>query len=353
MKDLKRWFWKYFSKYWPYLLIIFLTILFFWKVIFRGLVPIPADITVGLYYPWLDYKWGYEVGVPVKNNLPSDIVSVHLPFRLFAAEQIRNGNLPLWNNLVLSGTPLIANFQSGVFYPLNILLFFISTISTTKAWTIQVMLQPLLSALFTYMLLRNWKLSKISSIFGAFAFAFTGFLLVWQQYNIHGHVAYWLPAILLIFDKYLKKPKIQYLVLVSIFVTLSILAGYPQMVIYEALAVGIYLLFKRNEKYWIKHIFVIVIFATLGLALSSIQVLPSLELLNISNRPYDAQTIAIANQGFLPLKHLIGFFAPDYFGNPATGNWWGTGFYDNFATSFCNNSKNYLYYLFANFKIWN
>jgi len=32
----------------------------------------------------------------------------------------------------------------------------------------------------------------------------------------------------------------------------------------------------------------------------------------------------------LPVKNLITFFAPDFFGNPATRNYFGSAFYDNF-----------------------
>lgn len=283
---------------------------------------------MGLYYPWLDYKWGYEVGVPVKNPLPSDIVSVHLPFRLFAAEQLRKGIIPFWNNLILSGTPLVANFQSAIFYPLNIFLFLFSTVD---AWTIQVMLQPFLTAVFTYLLLRNFKLSQLSSLFGALAFAFCGFLLVWLEYNIHGHVVYWLPAILLVVDKYLNKRKFIYLILLAIFVALALLAGYPQLVLYLALAIFIYLVFALKHGASIKSVGFSVFFACLGASVAAVQIVPGFELLRLSNRAFDASTIAIANQGFLPLRNLVNLFAPDYFGNPATGNWWGIGFYDNFA----------------------
>ena len=44
---------------WPLFVIILAVSAFFWKVIFRGMVPLPADFVVGVYYPWLDYKWGY------------------------------------------------------------------------------------------------------------------------------------------------------------------------------------------------------------------------------------------------------------------------------------------------------
>ncbi|MDO8452524.1 MAG: hypothetical protein Q7S79_02110, partial [bacterium] len=163
---MKKSYWKSLSRFWVLPAMLLLVGAFFYPVFLKGLVPIPADIIVGLYYPWFDDTHGFTVGVPVKNNIPSDVVSLILPQKLFAAEQIHKGALPFWNNLILAGTPLLANFQSSVLYPLNILWFFFSTID---AWIIQVILQPLLSLTFTYLLLRNWNLSKIASLFGAIA----------------------------------------------------------------------------------------------------------------------------------------------------------------------------------------
>ena len=59
--------------------------------------------------------------------------------------------------------------------------------------------------------------------------------------------------------------------------------------------------------------------------------LPGYELLNLSNRSLD-NVVAALNSGFLPYKNFINFLIPDYFGNPTTLNWWGSGSYDNFAT---------------------
>ena len=296
---------------------------FFYPVFLKGLIPIPSDIIVGLYYPWFDDTRGFTVGVPVKNNIPSDVVSLILPQKLLAASLIRQGVMPFWNNLILAGTPLIANFQSSVFYPLNILWFFFSAVD---AFMIQTILQPLIGLIFMYLLLKNWGLSKLSSMFGAIAFSFSGFLLVWLEYNLLYHVMYWLPFLIFVIDKYIKTKNYLYLGALSFSTLLTILAGYPQLVIYEALAVFLYLLFVSYRK-----IPFFSFFALLGAGAASFQLLPGYELLNTSNRASD-KTVAVANEGFLPLKHLIGFLVPDYFGNPTTLNWWGVGFYDNFAT---------------------
>ncbi len=41
------------------------------------------------------------------------------PWREFAFEQIAAGHLPAWNPLVGAGAPLLANYQTAVFYPPN------------------------------------------------------------------------------------------------------------------------------------------------------------------------------------------------------------------------------------------
>lgn len=61
------------GKWWVFGLFLVLLAVFFNKVWLKGLVPFPGDLLVGAYYPWLEYKWGYEVGVPIKNQLISDI----------------------------------------------------------------------------------------------------------------------------------------------------------------------------------------------------------------------------------------------------------------------------------------
>jgi hypothetical protein len=39
------------------------------------LIPVPGDLIIGVYYPWLNSNWGYPIGVAVKNTLTSDVIS--------------------------------------------------------------------------------------------------------------------------------------------------------------------------------------------------------------------------------------------------------------------------------------
>lgn len=107
----------------PFLFIL-IVLVFFYPVIGSGKIPIPADTIVGMYNPWRDNIWNnYISGVPFKNSLITDPVRQQYVWRKLAVDEMRKGNMPLWNPYSFSGTPLLANFQSAVFYPLNIFFF--------------------------------------------------------------------------------------------------------------------------------------------------------------------------------------------------------------------------------------
>ncbi len=112
------------KKFIPVLAILTLVFIFFWQVFLKGLLPIPADDIVGLYYPYRDlYAKDYPRGIPYKNYLITDPVRQQYPWKKLAINLERNGRIPLWNPYEMAGKPLLANFQSGSFYPLNIIFF--------------------------------------------------------------------------------------------------------------------------------------------------------------------------------------------------------------------------------------
>lgn len=318
--------------FWPVLAAALLTFILFWDFFVKGLVPIPGDIIVGIYYPWRDYVWNnFLAGVPFKNGLLSDIVSIIYPWRVYGMELLKQGIWPLWIPYTLGGSPLLANFQSGLFYPLSLFFFLFSSVN---AWSIYIIFQPILASIFCYLFLKNLKLSNFASLAGAFIFSLSGFMSVWLEYGIVGHAGLWFPLILLVIDKLLKKTAIGWFLVGSLAVGFSALAGYPQITFFVLGTAFLYFLFKiffikikerRNAALTIVSCF------TLGILLAAIQLLPGFELWRLSLRQQDP-TAAAFDFGLNPFKNLILFFAPDFYGNPATGNFWGWGAYNESAS---------------------
>ncbi|HUV42553.1 MAG TPA: YfhO family protein [Patescibacteria group bacterium] len=317
------------KKFWPIILIAFLIIVFFWKFFFKGLIPFPADFIVGVYYPWLDYNWGFPTGVPVKNPLLADVPSLFYPLKSFIADLFRQGKLPLWNPLQFGGYPLLANFQSGALNPTNLFYLFLSK---PYAWAWQTVLQPLLIAIFTYLFLRNLKLTKIASIFGGMIFAFSGFSLIWLEYNIHGYVIVFIPLLLFLLDRWLEKKQLIWGLFLSLALSLQIFMGYPQVVIYTLALLLFYFWFRLDFKIFnrdsIKTHLILGILVLLGLTLSAVQLIPGWELFSLSQRVEEGVSGGL-EVAFLPWQQLITLIAPDFFGNPATYNYWGPGNYTN------------------------
>ncbi len=320
MKNLKKKLSPFFKRIWPFLLITVIVGSFFWKFFLRDMIPLPGDFVVGVYYPWLDYKWGYSVGVPVKNPITADVPSFIYPMQTFAIDTIKSGKLPLWNPLILMGTPLLANFQSAPFAVTNFLYFVTDKLT---AWGLQVILQHFFAALFTYLLLRYWKVSKLGSLLGGVIFAFSGFNLIWSEWNGHALSAAFIPLIIFFEDKWLTENKIKNAVGFSLVLCLQILSGYPQVVLYTLLAIfvfGIIKLAQFPEKAMLFRVCALAIFALLGFGLAAFQVLPGAELLKNSQRVLEPHPFEWA---FLPWQKVVTFISSDFFGNHSTNNYWG------------------------------
>lgn len=311
---------RFFLKIWPFLVILLTVSLFFWKVILFKQVPIPGDFIVGTYFPWLDYKWGYQVGVPVKNPITSDVVSIFYPLRGFAVDRLKEGHLPLWNPYMFTGTPLLADFQVAVFSPTMFLYFLFPKI---WAWTGQIMLQPIFAGIFMYLLLRNFGLRKIESVFSGIFYAFAGFNMIWMEWNNSTLVAAFIPLTILLLDKFIRKNKLYWGVLLSLSIGLQMLAGYPQLVVYTIIALIFFIIFRW--KYLTpSKLFLILLFMFVGLLVSSIVTIPGIELILNSQRKYEVLEKELI---YLPWRNLVTFLAPDYLGNPATKNYFGVGNY--------------------------
>lgn len=340
---MKNWKKLLLDNFYPALLVGFILVFFYPVFIFRK-IPIPADTIVGMYHPWRDKVWnGYKTGVPYKNFLITDSVRQQYVWRKLATDEIKKRRLPLWNPYSFSGTPLLANFQSAPLYPLNVLYFLLPF---DIAWTVQVILQPILAGIFLYLYLRFMKISKMGSFLGGFTFAFSGFSIAWLEWNTVIQTAIWLPLSLLSIEKTLfyisssgnskLRLKDKNLLLWSVILTFSLIssffAGHLQIFFYSFLVSFIYLIIKvyllqRNK---IQVILLFVICYLLFILITSIQWLPTLQFIGASARGFD-QGSFLKDGWFMPWQNLIQFISPDFFGNPATGNYWGVWNYGEFV----------------------
>ena len=273
---------------------------------------------VGAYYPWLENKFGYVVGVPIKNPLISDIFSQIFIWKKFIADSFMRLELSLWNPYSYSGQPLLANFQSGALNPFNLLM---GILGSVNGWTWLVISQTLGSIVTMFIFLKAIKREAISALIGATVYAFGGFAIIWSQFVNAGFTMIWIPLVFYVIEKSIGKNNKRYLLWLSPLFFLMVTAGHLQALIYMAILTVCYFVYRvglKNKDFYV--FFVISLF--LSMCFGAIQLLPSVELMKHSIR-LDDGAIKSVNFGLLPLGNLITIIAPDYFGNPSTGNFWG------------------------------
>lgn len=300
----------------PIFLIFILALIFFWKIILRGLVPFPGDLLIGSYYPWYEYKWGFVAGVPVKNGLISDVFSEIYIWKDLAIESFKIGQFPLWNPFSYSGYPLLANFSSGVLYPLNLLMLWGSS-----GWSLMVILQVVGAGLGMYWFLTLKKHSRLASLGGAIAFAFSSSMMIRLEWNSAGHVMMWLAGIMAIIETYFENNR-KVIILLPPAIFLMVTAGHFQTMLYSFALIGVYGIYKLLQGKDPRHFLELGIATILGVALSSIQLLPTISMMKESVR-FVEDAASQGNYGLLPLGNIVSMVAPDFYGNPATGNYWG------------------------------
>ncbi len=322
-----KFFRKNINKILPIVFLIGIAFIFFYKFFLYKLISIPTDIIVGMYYPWLNQKWGFVTNVPVKNPLMSDIVSIVYQWRIMVINSIKEGYFPFWNRQYFLGMPLFANFQNSLFNLTNLPFFL--TKNNGTAWTWMVLLQLIFSLLSSYYCFLILKFKKISSLIGSIVFSFSLFTIVWLEYGIHTYVAAFLPLLIICIEKYNQTKKQKFLVLLSIFIALQFYGGYPQYSIFSLIFSSLYFLLFLNQKLSQK-ISKLFIYCSLGLFLTAPLLIPGYELINRSIHNID-NTSQDLTSGFLPITNLFTIPIANFYGNPTTYDYVGSGFYDNNA----------------------
>lgn len=300
-------------------LIIFIPLILYILVVYRpflfqGYLPIPADTIVGLYHPWRDFFVGYfPNGIPFKNSLITDAVRQEYPWRQLAMTEIFSGKWPSWNPYSFTGYPLAANLQSAPFYPLNVLYL---VKNFPLVWSIQIALQTILGAIFMGLFLRSRKLTQEAVVLGTLAWIGSGFIISWLETNTVVSAAIWLPLALYALNR-------RSGLLLVIALSCSFFAGHLQTTMYVFAAAFGYAIWERRTKVFIGGVLITLI-------LTAFSWWSAVKFIQLSGREFD-QLVWQKPDWFLPWQNLIQFVAPDFFGNPATLNYFGIWNYGEFV----------------------
>lgn len=298
-----------------FLISLAIVAVFFYKFFLFSHIPFPGDLLIAEYNPWkTEVYLGYNPGSYPNKAQYFDVLRQLYPWRSFAINQLKQGHLPLWNPYNFSGSPLLANFQSAVLYPLNI-IFLVTPFKI--GWALLVVIQPFLALFFTFLYCRKIGLQKLPSFFTSVSYSFSYFFIVWLEYNTIGHVLAFLPFALLAIENLLEKREKRWGACLIFACFAIVTAGHIQLAGYVFVFLFAYILFRAKN---LQEILILGTLVVLGIGVSAIQLIPGLELIRESARskiPYSV----ILEKILVQPRQLIMLIIPDFFGNPATRNY--------------------------------
>lgn len=311
---------KYFYLFFSIIFIFIVWGIFGNQYFLHDRVPYPAKYQDNFFKPWSAYP---EYGIPVQNTSLSDVVDEIYPWKHFTIETLKEGQIPFWNPYSFSGTPHMANYQSSVFSPFNVFFFVLPFVD---GWSMFILIQPLLAGLFMFLFLRELQRTRIASLIGSVAFMFCGFIITWVTWGTLSMTIAFLPLCLFVIEKTFRTNRVEWSILLSVGLASAFFSGHLQISLYLVVYTFFYLLYKFIQTKKSKEFIWLSSFFLLGIAITLIQIIPSLQLYS-----YSPRSGIFNNQNGIPWYYLITVFAPDFYGNPVTRNDW-LGYYGEWAS---------------------
>jgi len=249
------------------------------------------------------------------------------PWREAAKEMVLGGHLPLWNPWLGLGAPLLANYQSALLYPPNWILLL-----TDVTWgqTLLVMLHLIWAGAGTAVLVRRLGLGQFAQTLAGICFGMSGYLVARSGFLSINAAAAWLPWVLVAAEHTLNRRRTYGIALLALALALQWLAGHAQTAAYTWFFCAAWIGYRgwtqaRWPGLW-KAASGLGVASALAFGLAAVQLIPTLEYLGLSDRSAGLDPEFALNYSFWPWR-MLGLLAPDLFGNPRAGNYWGYGNY--------------------------
>ena len=267
-----------------------------------------VDVPGGLAFH--GYPWKVTGAPPAYAN--TGIVFTQLaPWTRIARDELKAGSLPLWNRHPAGGAPLLANQQTALFHPFTLLGL---PLSVGKAFTLSASLRLFTLLFFTFVFLRGWELSEGAAVFGAVAYAFCTFHVVWLLFPL-GLATMMLPVALTGAQELVQRPSRPAYVLLTLGLALSVLGGHPESALWVWITTSVYVLYCASAK-WRPVLLAATAFIVAAL-LTAFFWYPTLRALQTTERfrIFHDKTANPADHG-LSSEWLLPLLAPNVLGNP-------------------------------------
>jgi hypothetical protein len=276
--------------------------------LFTARVDLPGNLAFAAY-PW------QATGRPAVKANTGIVFTQIAPWTRIARDALLSGNAPLWNRMSASGTPLLANQQTAIFHPLTLLGMLLPL---GKAFTLSASLRLFLVAFFTFILLRNWSIGTGAAIFGAVAYTFCSFHIVWLLFPL-GLSTMMLPICLVGVQEVIREACARSYAVLLLGLSLAVLGGHPESALWVWIVTMVFAIFTCGN---FRRLAVIASAFLMAMLLTAFFWMPALRALRETPRFQAVQSRQAnpADHG-LTFEWLLPLVTPNVLGTPANGTY--------------------------------
>jgi hypothetical protein len=251
-----------------------------------------------------------------RSMFPWDFPGVQLPLVQFLADQLKRGELALWDPYTYCGNPIFANIQASLFHPLILAAALLSDLFTGSHLALlvewAVVIQVAAAGLGAYALMRAIGVSRASA-WATAVMCQTGPYFASRAEHIGAVMAVsWMPVAWLLVVRMAAKPTARGLALLSTALCLAVLGGFPAATLAVfASTVLLSMLLAATGLATYRLPLLTLIGCALGVGMSALQFVPTTQLTENSVAKYRLEWLGTG--GGLKWQSLVSLVDPNHY----------------------------------------
>jgi hypothetical protein len=251
--------------------------------------------------------------LPAHWTIPWDFRFYHLPLASFIEASLRRGQFPLWDPYTYCGYPFFANINAQLFYPPTWLAILASLAiggdHLAYLMELQLVAHVIAGGCFTYLLLRALAANRLPALIGASVFELGPYFASQAQHLGAIDGAAWIPLACLSVVRLSQCRSRRWIAALAASLALSILAGFPSTA--AAAFICSFTLALLLSKSRLRLLAEYAVAAVLGIGLSLVQLLPTLQATSLSVSQFRRD---FRGHGWgVPLQSLVSLVWPNYY----------------------------------------
>lgn len=253
-----------------------------------------------------------------------DFAEYVFPVRAFAAHAMAQGSLPFWNPYTFGGMPFLADVQTAIFYPPNLLLDLVAGDGEypIKALQAMIILHFFIAQCTMYLLAGRVGISRGGALLAALGYGFSSPMVLHAFHPMQVEHLAWFPLVAMLVYTTVTEKSLMHGVIGGLVLGMTMLSGSPQMTLYMAFFLGCFILWlglsgvvAKSETFTaaMTRVGTGLLVLILGLGVFCVQYLPVQEIAKLSERA--EMTYEKASVGSLEMSQVITTTVPKAFGS--------------------------------------